>query len=854
MKIQLSVPVLLVGLLPICALAQRDPTREILVFFKEGVSIRNQTDNGRIVARSQVHSQRLKGSLLKLGIEEKLLEVGNPKFREQDTLNVLSDGTTVRQLNMTKLFRVKVPPGKTKKDLIDALNAMPEVLYAESNGIVIPNLTPSDTEFNAQWALDNYYIPGADIHAEAAWDIFTGNPSNIIGIIDGGIDATHADLNGKISGGDTGYGWSGHGVSVSGVAAAESNNAQGISGVDWNAQLHPRRIDDSNDDVDTYNAIVDAVNYSSNVRVINNSFSQVFPDSTPGRFSITTRLAFSVAYKANRTMVVAAGNAQDTHPNVVGYPAAFENVLTVGASGIFDRIWNRSSRGTYIDVAAPGVGVRTTQAGGGYRSATGTSIAAPVVAGIASLLTGYRTDLANNDVENLIRLSADDLNNQGSLDGTEPGFDQASGMGRVNAERALNYLRQPYSLTQLTATVGTDYSTGANTLWQFYGAGTLADGSYIARLHEVRKTITFPELYCQIVGVWGRGATTGWSVANPNFGDGFCDVVPGTLTNTGVTLRTYIYQIISVTGQTVGWHPRKPGFVSFAYSVLGIKAASTAINGDFPAGSCSGTTQTFSLSNPSGGLSQVWSVSAGLEILGSNTGSSVVVRITGNGNPTLQATITNLCGTQTVLSKNFSVGLPTLSVSTYDDRTPQQSNYTYHTATAQQAPGTSASNYVWYETTGGNPGTQIATGLQLIQWPIPPCSSRYYQLRVTNACGMATYNGYAYNYYGCGGGYMLAVYPNQASDEVIIEQTENTQELHGELTELDAMNLITSQEAVKDDPLQITLHNKFGEKVLESQSTGKRTALDLQRIPDGIYLLKVTGESTSLVQRIVIQK
>src|SRR5688572_12468254 len=107
---------------------------------------------------------------------------------------------------------------------------MPEVLYAESNGIVIPNLTPSDTEFNAQWALDNYYITGAYIHAEAAWDIFTGNPSNIIGIIDGGIDATHADLNGKISGGDTGYGWSGHGVSVSCVAAAESNNALGISG------------------------------------------------------------------------------------------------------------------------------------------------------------------------------------------------------------------------------------------------------------------------------------------------------------------------------------------------------------------------------------------------------------------------------------------------------------------------------------------------------------------------------------------------------------------------------------------------------------------------------------------------
>ncbi len=70
------------------------------------------------------------------------------------------------------------------------------------------------------------------------------------------------DLNDKISGGDTGFGWDGHGIHVSGIAAAESNNAQGVSGVDWNARIHAQRIDNAADDVDTYNAIVDAVNFS----------------------------------------------------------------------------------------------------------------------------------------------------------------------------------------------------------------------------------------------------------------------------------------------------------------------------------------------------------------------------------------------------------------------------------------------------------------------------------------------------------------------------------------------------------------------------------------------------------------
>ncbi len=98
-------------------------------------------------------------------------------------------------------------------------------------------------------------------------------------------------------------------------------------------------------------------------------------------------------------------------------------------------------------------------------------------------------------------------------------------------------------------------------------------GTLIVKRYEVRKTITFPQPFCHIEGVWGRGVgTTGWSQANPNYGVGFTEVVPGTLTATGVTLRTYVYERFNTLGQNLGYAPATPQNVVFAYTVLGIPA------------------------------------------------------------------------------------------------------------------------------------------------------------------------------------------------------------------------------------------------------------------------------------------
>lgn len=172
-------------LLPFCLLllvfhptvhAQRDPSNEILVYFKEGIQREKKIEKGIESFKQSIKSNKLKSKLKSIGVDEDLLETALPNFNESDTIKTLSNGEHIKMLNMAKLCRVKVKNGQLKDDLIEKLKAFPEVLYAESNGLVAHFAIPSDTRFNEQWGLRNTVTLGEDIHAVAAWDIYTGNP------------------------------------------------------------------------------------------------------------------------------------------------------------------------------------------------------------------------------------------------------------------------------------------------------------------------------------------------------------------------------------------------------------------------------------------------------------------------------------------------------------------------------------------------------------------------------------------------------------------------------------------------------------------------------------------------------
>ena len=647
---------ILMLIVSLTAFAQRSPEKEILIFFKEGVIHSSERKDGDAHASTKINSQKLQASLLKLGISESMLEIALPRFKRTDTLKKLQDGTLLKLPDMTNLYRFKMPDGISRKELVKNLSSIQEIIYAEENGVSSPLVnrgaftTPTDPGFSSQWALKNNSWIGADIHAEGAWNIFTGSSNSIVAVLDGGI-SSHEDIDPKIAYSDSGYGaeWVSHGNSVASIILAEANNGKGIAGVDWNARLLNRRIDDK-DDADTYQVIIDAISYSSNVNVLNYSWGHRFNDLSQGRYSITTARAVAAAYKANRVSVGAIGNHQDTQPGVTSYPAGYNNVIAVGATIETDEIYPNSVAAPNISVVAPGNFIQTARNGYNVYDNTfsATSAATPHVAGIASLLKGYKPSLKNDDIKNIIEISADQVD-------LVPGFDNAFGHGRVNAESALKLLQPTNSLNHLNTTGGTVYASSGWYHFTFFDTPGYPDVNYRVKRHEVRKTITFPSGYCNIIGVWGRGnGSTGLRGEQITYGEGFCEVVPGSLTSTGVTLRTFIYEVTpDGSSMPIGSYPVTAANVVFAYTVL-VKDNNYQIAGEKT--DCSSS--TFSIPNI-GAATVVWSVTGSHSILGSNTGSSVNIQTTGNLPGTLTALVTTPCHTYTVTKvlKGFELTL-----------------------------------------------------------------------------------------------------------------------------------------------------------------------------------------------------
>lgn len=567
---------------------QSDPNSEILVYFTSGVE-RIAGGNSAIVT-----SVAIRSLFARLNVATSAVSTSFPNFSEADTIQTLTDGRQIKRMNMGRVFNIRVPNAALRARVIDSLLSMrSNVAFAEQNGTAAPSLIPNDTYYQSQqWSLKP-----SRMNAEQAWDIYTGNSNNYIAIVDGGIDGTHPDLSGKVSG-DGGWGWGGHGIHVAGIAAAYTNNSTGIAGVDWNAQLHAQRVDNVGGDQGSYQAVVDAVNYSPNVFVLNNSWGL-----TPfGRYSTTVRAAFAYAYKMNRTAVVAMGNNNGSQTQ---YPAGFgQGIISVGATNSFDEWASFSNTGNHIDVSAPGDGIYSTYRSPDYFSLSGTSMAAPHVSGLASLMKGYYPNLSNDDIENIIRLSVDDI----SVSPATTGWDQYTGYGRVNAKKALDYLRPPYVIRQQLATGGgTDVGQSGYLGMAVFGASGLADGVYMVKRHSVHKWVYFP--YTVNPQVWGRGVSSnGWSAENPNFGMGFSGLVAGNVTNTSALMYTYVYEVWDDVGQWVGWYPTTPQGVSITYTVLGTDAPplSVEISGPECLTKGQGGTWTANTTGGSGSFSYQW--------------------------------------------------------------------------------------------------------------------------------------------------------------------------------------------------------------------------------------------------------
>jgi subtilisin family serine protease len=158
--------------------------------------------------------------------------------------------------------------------------------------------------------------------------------------------------------------------------------------------------------------------------------------------------------------VSGAGNDGGTSPV---YPAAYDRVLAVASTGRDDTRLESSNFGSWVDVAAPGSDVRTCFRGGGYRSQSGTSVAAAIVSGLAGLLRCQNHDLSPGVVRAQIMRTADPICRE------QPGCTPGLGSGRINASRAL-VTDAPSSLAYYSQTTdgrsGFEEERGSTVSWQ----------------------------------------------------------------------------------------------------------------------------------------------------------------------------------------------------------------------------------------------------------------------------------------------------------------------------------------------------------------------------------------------------
>ncbi|TCP58231.1 thermitase [Tumebacillus sp. BK434] len=288
------------------------------------------------------------------------------------------------------IFYVK--PGEVDYWL-DKLRDAKYIKLIERDIKIFPKLLYPDPEYKYQWHQEF-------IGADKLWKY--DHTYRTIAFIDSGVDYSHADLRSRII---PGYDFVnrdtiaddelGSGTHVAGIAAA-AHNFTGGKGVDASAYIMPLKVLDK--DGSTYTStITEAIYWAANhgAHVIS-----ITPGTTTGRTS-SMESAVNYAWQKGSFLVANAGNNSSSTPR---YPAAYANVFSVAATDPDDKIWYRSNRGLWVDLAAPGTYIYSTRLGGGMEHKTGTEQAAAVTAGAASLL--WQGNMSNLQVRNkLIELA-----------------------------------------------------------------------------------------------------------------------------------------------------------------------------------------------------------------------------------------------------------------------------------------------------------------------------------------------------------------------------------------------------------------------------------------------------------------
>jgi len=425
----------------------RDPQAGgIVTLSEDSIVLRDQANLSRLQAKYGVQSL---GPVFHR-VHEQLRQKGS-----RGSLGIASvDDASPRSRAMLRFYTLK-----TDRDVpavCAELSADPAVEFAQPNYLYRPCETPNDPEFPDQYAHQL-------IRMEDAWDISTGSRDIVVAVLGTGVDVNHPDLKdniwvnkGEIAGNkidDDGNGyvddihgwdfasnshdmtpWYEHETEVAGVIGAVGNNGKGVCGVNWKCSIMVLEVEYESDEV------AESLDYTAanGARVVNMSFGGdgFGPEGDP-----VVKAAVDNAYEKGVLLVASAGNSDSSRPH---YPAAYPNVLSVASTNGEDTKTGHSTFGSWVDIAAPGTDIVTTEPDGGYISTAGTSFSSPYVAAVGALVLSHRPELTAVQVRAILENTAAPVY-YGDVD---PNLGYI-GVGRVNAWSALDGADEAYPLSEI---------------------------------------------------------------------------------------------------------------------------------------------------------------------------------------------------------------------------------------------------------------------------------------------------------------------------------------------------------------------------------------------------------------------
>jgi len=442
----------------------------ILIFYSNSLAV-NAPKSGGVLAKTVRVNE-----CLDIEIIQRIDSLSTLPFIQRTKL-LHAGNSNAGGCESSRLYHFKLANGVLEDWAVKQIMATGVFEYVEFDALITgaaemrESLTPNDNFLFRQWYVYNdgtfpngLATSGADMDLLNAWSITTGSADVLVAFLDSGIsldqnefedriwqneaeqvDGTDADNNGYI---DDFQGWNfvdnnndvaddnGHGTIVTGVVGANGNNGIGYAGIDWHCKLMICKVLDS-DLSGFYSDWIEGIYYAVNngARIINMSF---------GGASYSQALQEAVDYAHSRNVTLVS-SMQNDNAETKYYPAAFSKVIAVGASDPDDHrstsfvsnTTQGSNFGNHIDVIAPGNYIHGLSLSNNVYTKVigGTSLASPMVTGIAALLLADNPEYSNEEI--YARITGGSQDEVGNPVEDTPGWDKYYGYGRVNAYQAL---------------------------------------------------------------------------------------------------------------------------------------------------------------------------------------------------------------------------------------------------------------------------------------------------------------------------------------------------------------------------------------------------------------------------------